>query len=36
MYIRTTLAEPPRTGNYKPPFTSAERNVTEIYVRLDE
>ena len=29
MYIRTTLAEPPRTENYKPPFTSAERNVTE-------
>ena len=29
MYIRTTLAEPTPTRNYKPPFTSAERNVTE-------
>src|SRR4029077_11526629 len=29
MYIRTTLAEPTPTRNYTPPFTSAERNVTE-------
>ena len=29
MYIRTTLAETPSTGNYNPPFTSAERNVTD-------
>jgi hypothetical protein len=29
MYIMTTLGEPRSTGNFQPPFTSAERNITE-------
>ncbi len=29
MYIVTPLAEPPSTCNFQPPFSSAERNVTE-------
>ena len=29
MYIWTALGEPPPSENYKPPFASAERNITE-------
>jgi hypothetical protein len=29
MYIMTTLAEPPSACNFQPPFSSAERNITE-------